>query len=80
MKEQMKEAEKRHKPVWEDFMNTVVLARGGGWRNPDGTTQHLPRISFSMPSRQMAESLSPKEQDDWFNDIVKDWDDTAGNH
>ena len=80
MQDQMKEAEKQHKPMWKDFMNTVVLARGGGWRNPDGTTQHLPRISFSMPSRQLAESLSPKEQDEWFNELLKDWDDTTGNH
>ena len=77
---QMKEAEKDHKPMWHDLLATVVLARGGGWREADGTTHHLPVTQFSMPSRQMRESMSPKEQDDWINDLLKDWDDTARNN
>lgn len=80
MQEIMKEAETRHKPVWQDFMTTVVLARGGGWREADGTNRHLPLTSFSMPSRIMAESMSPKEQDDWLNQLLNDWDDTTGNN
>lgn len=78
--EQIKEAEARHKPSWHDFMATVILARGGGWRESDGTNRHLPVTSFSMPSRIMAESLSPKEQDEWINQLLKDWDDTTGNN
>lgn len=77
LQEQLKEAEKDHKPMWHDLMATVVLARGGGWRETDGTTHHLPVTQFSMPSRQMRESMSPKEQDDWINDLLKDWNDTA---
>ena len=80
MGEQMKEAEKEYTPAWKDFMATVVLARGGGWRDKKGKTQHLPLISYSVPSRQMAQSLSPKEQDDWLNELLKDWDDTEGSH
>ena len=80
MHEIMKEAEARHKPAWQDFMATVVLARGGGWREADGTNRHLPLTSFSMPSRIMAESMSPKEQDKWLNQLLKDWDDTAGDN
>ena len=80
MQKIMKEAETRHKPAWQDFMTTVVLARGGGWREADGTNRHLPLTSFSMPSRIMAESMSPKEQDEWLNQLLKDWDDTTGNH
>ncbi len=80
LQEQMKEAEKDHKPMWLDLMATVVLARGGGWREADGTTHHLPVTQFSMPSRQMRESMSPKEQDDWINDLLKDWDDTTRDH
>lgn len=80
LQEQMKEAEKEHKPKWHDLMATVVLARGGGWRDADGTTHHLPVTEFSMPARQMRESMSPKEQDDWINDLLKDWDDTERNN
>lgn len=78
--EQIKEAEARHKPAWHDFMATVILARGGGWRESDGTNRHLPVTSFSMPSRIMAESMSSKEQDEWINQLLKDWDDTTGNN
>ena len=78
--EQMKEAEKDYTPAWKELMATVVLARGGGWRDSKGKTQHLPLISYSMPSRQMAQSLSPKEQEDWLNVLLKDWDDTERSH
>lgn len=77
---QMKEVQKQHKAQWEELMHTVVLARGGGWREKDGKTRHLPVTKFSMPARQMTQSLSPKEQDEWLNNVMKDWDDTSGNH
>ena len=76
----LKEAEENHPSVWKELAKTVVLARGGGWRNADGTTQKLPLIQFSAPARQLAESLSPREQETWINDLLKSWDDTAGNH
>lgn len=77
---QMKEVQKQHKAQWEELMHTVVLARGGGWREKDGKTRHLPVTKFSMPARQMTQSLSPKEQDEWLNNVMKDWDDTSGNY
>lgn len=80
MEEKMKEAEGQCKPAWTDLLATVVLARGGGWRESDGTHRHLSVTSFSMPTRLMAESMSPKERDEWFNQLLKDWDDTTGNH
>ena len=76
----MKEAEKDHHALWKELASTVILARGGGWRMADGTTQKLPLIQFSMPARQLNESLSPREQENWLNDILKDWNDTTGNH
>lgn len=77
---QMKEAEASHKSTWKDFVTTVVLARGGGWRDESGHTQHLPLTTFSMPSRIMAESMSPKEQDEWWDQLMKDWNDTTGDN
>ena len=76
----LKEAEENHPSVWKDLAKTVVLARGGGWRNADGTTQKLPLIQFSAPARLLTESLSPREQEEWMNDLLKNWDDTSGNH
>lgn len=76
----MKEAEKSHHALWKELASTVILARSGGWRMADGTTQKLPLIQFSMPARQLNESLSPREQENWLKDILRDWNDTTGDH
>ena len=79
-REIMKEAEANRKPTWMDSISTVVLARGGAWRDANGINRPLIKTSFSMPSRMMAESMSPKEKDEWINQLLRDWDDTTGNH
>lgn len=76
----MKEAKDNSHSIWKELANTVVLARGGGWRRQDGTTQKLPLIQFSTPAPIMNESLSPIEQQEWYNELIRDWNDTTGNH
>lgn len=76
----MKEAKDNSHSIWKELANTVVLARGGGWRRQDGTTQKLPLIQFSTPAPIMNESLSPIEQQKLYNDLLRDWNDTTGNH
>lgn len=80
MQSKMKEAEKSHHSVWKEFASTVILARGGGWRMPDGSTQRLPLIQFSAPARLLAESLSPREYENWIKELLRDWNDTTRNH
>ena len=80
LQEQMKEAESNHKSSWKDLFASVLLARSGGWRDENGITRHLPLTTYSVPSRMMVESMSPKEQDEWWNQLLKDWDDTEGNY
>lgn len=74
----MKGDESKHESGMRNMFTTVMLARGGGWRDEDGETQHLPLTTFSLPSRMMSESMSPKEQDEWINELMKDWNDTTG--
>ena len=76
----MKEAKDNSHSIWKELANTVVLARGGGWRRQDGTTQKIPLIQFSTPAPIMNESLSPIEQHEWYNELIRDWNDTTGNH
>lgn len=78
LRDLMKTAETKHESSIKDMFNTVILARGGGWRDENGKTQHLPLTTFSVPSRMMSESMSPKEQDEWVNELMKDWNDTTG--
>ena len=80
MQSKMKEAERSHHSVWKEFASTVILARGGGWRMPDGSTQKLPLIQFSAPARLLAESLSPREYEIWLKELLRDWNDTTRNH
>lgn len=74
LKLSIKDSEKDYKPMWMDMMKTVVLARGGGWRQEDGTTRPLIPISCSIPSRMMVQSMTPKEQIKYVHDMLKDWD------
>lgn len=80
LQSRIKEVEEGHKYFWQEIARKVVLARGEGWRMPDGRTQKLPRIQFSAPAPLMNESLSPMEMRKWIDDIMKDWNDTTGNH
>lgn len=73
----IREAEKEHKSPWKDMMKNVALARGGGWRDENGTVHHLAHFKYSVPSRQMQQSMSPMEQEDWLNELLKDWDGKA---
>lgn len=79
LQKQIREAETNHKSFL-NFFSPVFLARGGGWRDENGHTQHLLKTTFSVPARIMAESMSPKEQDEWLNQLIKNWDDTAGDN
>ena len=69
--QQMKKADENHKSLLSSMMKHVTLARGGGWRDENGKVQHLGCIQFSMPSRQLAQSMTPMEQDKWINDLFK---------
>ena len=78
--QEMKEAEKNHKGFLDGLMKNVLLARGGGWMDDNGNVQHLGCIQISVPSRQLVQSMTPMEQNEWINELLKDWNETAGNN
>lgn len=80
MQEQIREVEKRQKSILKEIAKTVVLARGGGWRDENGVVHHLAYFKYSMPSRQVAQSMTPMEQDNWINRVIEDWDVKTGNN
>ncbi len=80
IQEQMRVAEKGHNSILKELANNVVLARGGGWRDEDGVVHHLTKFKFSLPSRQLVQSMTPMEQEDWLNDLLKDWDGKTGSN
>ena len=80
MQEQIREAEKRQKSILKEIAKTVVLARGGGWRDENGVVHHLAYFKYTMPSRQVAQSMTPMEQDNWINRVIEDWDVKTGNN
>lgn len=63
----------KNKPSFLDFISTVELGRGGGWRNEDGTVNPLGKISISQEMPMMIHSFSPLEERDITNWMFKDW-------
>ena len=80
IKEILHEADKSQRSTFMDILQNVVLARGGGWRTPEGATRHLATISHSVPSPVLHQSMSPIEKDKWYKELMRDWDDTQGNN
>ena len=80
IKEIVRESEKSSKSAFMELLSNVVLARGGGWRTLEGKTRHLASITHSVPSPVLHHSMSPLEKDKWYNELMRDWDETQGNN
>lgn len=74
VKKYMDEAEQKrpHNNIY-DLFKKQVLARGGGWRKKDGTTQHLSPIQVSLPARMMDYAMMPIDRIKWYDELMKDY-------
>ena len=78
-KRRMDEVEKeRESDSFWGMLKNQVLARGGGIRKEDGTTQHLIPIRVSVPSRIMEQSMMPLDRIKWEEELLKDYESKAG--
>lgn len=68
------ERERPHNNI-SDLFKKQVLARGGGWRKEDGTTQHLMPIKVSVPARMMDFAMMPLDRIKWYDDLMRDYGD-----
>ena len=75
----LNESELKSSTEWMNLFPKVVLARGGGWRKSDGSTTPLAEIQHSVPARQMLQSMSPIEQDEWIKTLMHNYD-TKGDY
>ena len=66
------ERERPHNNI-SDLFKKQVLARGGGWRKEDGTTQHLVPIKVSLPARMMDYAMMPLDRIKWYDDLMRDY-------
>lgn len=66
------EQERTHNNIY-DLFKKQVLARGGGWRKEDGTTQHLMPIQVSIPARMMDNAMMPFDRIKWYDELMKDY-------
>lgn len=78
LKQQIAQAEKERPSSITEMFKKEVLARGGGWRKDDGTTQHLIPFQVSYPMRMLEQSMMPLERMKWVDEIIKDYDTTTG--
>ena len=79
LKQQITKAEKERPSSIADLFKKQVLARGGGWRKDDGTTQHLIPIKVSYPMRMLEQSIMPLERIKWLEELSKNYDTPTGN-
>ena len=79
MKALLAEAESNYKSDWMGLFPKVMLARGGGWREKDGSSRPLAEIKCSLPARQMLQSMCPIEYDEWMKKILQNYDTEGDN-
>lgn len=69
----MKDAEQKSMSPLRELFTTVILAKGGGFRNRDGSVQDLANISHSVPFPVMYASLNEIEESKLNTKIFADW-------
>lgn len=73
MKGIMKDSEQKEMSPLRQLFPMVILAKGGGFRNKDGSAQDLVNISYSVPFPVMYASLSEIEENELNSKIFADW-------
>ena len=73
MREQQRIASNNNKPAFLDFIPTVELGRGGGWRDENGNVYPLGHYSFSQEMPMMIHSLTPLEEKEQTSFMFEDW-------
>lgn len=73
MREQQRIASKKNKPAFLDFIPTIELGRGGGWRDENGKVYPLGHNFFSQEIPMMIHSLTPLEEKEQKDFMYKDW-------
>ena len=73
MREQQRIASKKNQPAFLDFIPTVELGRGGGWRDENGNVYPLGHYSFSQEMPMMIHSLTPLEEKEQTSFMFEDW-------
>lgn len=74
MKGIMKEADKKGRSTLLDLFTSVLLAKGGGFRNEQGKVQELAHFSHSIPFPVMYASLNNLEESELNCKIFANWD------
>lgn len=73
VREQQRIASKKNKPTFLDFVSTVELGRGGGWRDENGKVYPLGHYSYSQEMPMMIHSLTPLEEKEHTDFMFEDW-------
>ena len=73
VREQNRIVSQRNKPAFLDFVPTVELGRGGGWRDENGKVHPLGHFSYSQEIPMMIHSMTPLEEKEFTDSMFKDW-------
>ncbi|MBR5395590.1 MAG: hypothetical protein IK144_11015 [Bacteroidaceae bacterium] len=57
----------------DSFLSTVIMGRGGGWRDKDGNVHQLTQVSYPLEFPKMLQSMTPLEYNEYTDLMFKDW-------
>lgn len=80
LREETKKAEEGHHYFYKEFFKNVILARGYGFRDSDGTVHRLPHFKISRAIPMMAASMTPLEQREYLDILIKNWSELEEKH
>lgn len=73
LREETKKAEEGHHYFFQDFCRNVLLGRGYGFRDSDGSVHTLQHFQFTRATPMMTASMTPLEQRDYIDMLIRNW-------
>ena len=80
LREETKKAEEGHHYFFQDFCRNVLLGRGYGFRDSDGNVHTLQHFQFSRAIPMMTASMTPLEQREYIDMLIKNWTELEEKH
>lgn len=80
LRKETKKAEEGHHYFFQDFCRNVLLGRGYGFRDSDGSVHTLQHFQFSRAIPMMTASMTPLEQREYIDMLIKNWTELEEKH
>lgn len=80
LREEAKKADEGHHYFYKEFCKNVLLGRGCGFRDSTGKVTTLPHYKISRAIPMMNASMTPLEQREYLDILIKNWTELGAKH